>query len=314
MKLSKQQLKIIKRVAIVIFAVVLTFSAVMIVPSVKSKIQSSTKSEQVDNTVETSADATTSTTQTTTTTEPETSETETETTTEIRTEAETTTEVTEQQKPTEPTTENVVPMDRTVYLTFDDGPTRNTGKILDILDEYGVKATFFVMNSGSYNYYMKEIVDRGHQIALHTYTHQYTIYQSVDTYYDDLNKISELVKKETGVETKLIRFPGGSSNTVSKKYCKGIMTTLTKDVVAKGYYYYDWNCTNNDAGGANTVEEQLKYAKRYPKGAKEIVVLMHDKSTTANALPSIIEYYQSQGMKFGVITPEVTGAHHSPLN
>ncbi len=204
---------------------------------------------------------------------------------------------------------------KTVYLTFDDGPSPYTSKILDILDEYGVKATFFVMN-GRYNSKMKDIVDRGHAIGLHTYSHNYSkVYASDEAYFNDLQKISEVVKKETGAETKLIRFPGGSSNTISKKYSKGIMTRLTKSVLEEGYVYFDWNCSNGDADGADTVQKQLEFCSKFPKGAKNIVVLMHDtKKVTMEALPKIIEYYKSCEMEFGILTPTTEVSKHPVLN
>ncbi len=205
--------------------------------------------------------------------------------------------------------------DKTVYLTFDDGPSYYTPEILDILDRYGVKATFFVIN-GRYNSTMKDIVNRGHQIGLHTYSHDYSkIYKSDKAYFDDLQKIHDVVLKETGVDAKVMRFPGGSSNTVSKNYSKGIMSRITKAVGEKGYVYFDWNCSNGDADGANTTAKQLKFCKQYPKSASKVIVLMHDtKKATMEALPSIIEYYQSQGMKFDVLTPSVKPIHHNVLN
>lgn len=276
---SKKFIKI-KRTFIILVAMLIAFTGVMSVSSLKSRNKSGKDKEVASSTTEVAS----------------TTETTTETTT-----AESTT------KPDDGKTR--------VYLTIDDGPSAYTGQILDILDQYNVKATFFVVNAGYYNYFMKDIVDRGHQIALHSYTHNYSdIYRSADAYYADLNKISALVKEQTGVESNLIRFPGGTSNTVSRKYNTGIMTFLAEDVEKKGYYYYDWHCTNYDAGGAETVAEQLSYCKMYPRNEKEVIVLMHDKGITANALPYIIEYYQSQGMVFDVITPEVTGAHHKPSN
>lgn len=204
---------------------------------------------------------------------------------------------------------------KTVYLTFDDGPSQYTPEILNVLDKYGVKATFFVVN-GKYNGTMKKIVDRGHQIGLHTYTHNYEkVYASDSAYFADLQKIHDVVLKETGVDTKIIRFPGGSSNTVSKKYSKGIMSRVTKAVGEKGYVYFDWNCTNGDAEGAATVQKQLEYCAKFPKSASRIIVLMHDtKKTTLEALPKIIEYYQSCGMTFDVLTPFTTPVHHNVLN
>lgn len=205
---------------------------------------------------------------------------------------------------------------KTVYLTFDDGPSQYTSQILDILDSYGVKATFFVKNGGRYNYLMKSIVDRGHQIALHTYSHDYKrIYASDEAYYKDLKQISDLVLEQTGTESKIIRFPGGSSNSISRKYSNGIMTRLTKSVVEKGYIYFDWNCSNGDADGANNTEKQLSFCKQYPKSANTIIVLMHDtKSATMEALPKIIEYYHSQGMKFGKLTENTPVVHHKVTN
>ena len=205
---------------------------------------------------------------------------------------------------------------KTVYLTFDDGPSSYTPQILDTLDKYGVKATFFVKNGGKYNYVMKDIVNRGHSIGLHTYSHDYKkIYSSDTAYFNDLNKISDLVYEQTGVRTKIMRFPGGTSNTVSKNHSKGIMSRLSKSVTEQGYVYFDWNCSNGDAGGANTVQKQLNECSRYPKSASTVVVLMHDtKSTTRDALPKIIEYYQSCGFKFGVLTTSSPRVQHRANN
>ncbi len=203
----------------------------------------------------------------------------------------------------------------TVYLTFDDGPSPYTSEILDILDQYGVKATFFVVN-GKYNSVMKDIVNRGHKIGLHCYRHVYSeIYASDEAYFADLQKISDVVKKETGVTADIMRFPGGGSNTVSKKYSKGIMTRLTKEVVEKGYAYFDWNCSNGDADGANTVAKQLEFCSQFPKGAKNVVVLMHDsKEITKESLPKIIEYFKSCEMTFGVLEKDTSFTNHPVYN
>lgn len=204
---------------------------------------------------------------------------------------------------------------KTVYLTFDDGPCAYTPEILDILDEYNVKATFFVVN-GKYNHIMKEIVDRGHKIGLHCYRHVYSeIYASDEAYFKDLQKIHNVVKKETGIDADIIRFPGGGSNTISKKYSKGIMTRLTKSVVEKGYAYFDWNCYNGDADGVKSVVKQVQNCSQFPRGADNIVVLMHDnKEATVRALPKIIEYYQSCGMTFGVLRKDTSFTNHPVYN
>ncbi len=208
--------------------------------------------------------------------------------------------------------------EKTIYLTFDDGPSSYTPEILDILDKYNVKATFFVINT-NYNKYMKNIVDRGHTIALHSYTHDYKkIYASEDAYYKDLQLISDTVYKETGVRTKIIRFPGGGSNTISRNHCKGIMSKITKGVEEKGYHYFDWNVSSGDADGNNVpVQKLIDQCKKVPKYSNTIVVLMHDtkaKHTTVDALPTIIENYKAMGYKFSAITDKTPPVHHKVNN
>lgn len=190
-----------------------------------------------------------------------------------------------------------------IYLTFDDGPGKYTGQILDTLKKYNVKATFFVTGKGSDSLILREYKE-GHTVGLHTYSHSYsTVYGSVDNYFSDLNKISDRVKRITGVESKIIRFPGGSSNTVSKKYSKGIMTTLTKEVVNRGYKYYDWNISSGDAGDTTTSTGVYNNVIRNLSHSRPNMVLMHDiKSYTANAIESIIVYGLNNGYRFEAIT------------
>ncbi|WP_288162231.1 polysaccharide deacetylase family protein [Dubosiella newyorkensis] len=140
---------------------------------------------------------------------------------------------------------------KVVYLTFDDGPSENTAKILDILDKYNAKATFFVTgNHPEYNKYMKRAAKEGHTIGLHTYTHNYSqLYSSEEAYFDDLQQISDMVEDVTGKKSKVIRFPGGSSNMISANYVDGLMTTLTQKVQEQGYQYFDWNVDSTDASG-----------------------------------------------------------------
>lgn len=203
-----------------------------------------------------------------------------------------------------------------VYLTFDDGPSGNTGKVLDILDRYGVKATFFVVWNAYYADMYAEIVARGHAIGLHSYTHNYSeIYRSADAYFADLQRISDAVYERTGVRTKLMRFPGGSSNTVSRNYCRGIMTYLTREVENRGYVYFDWNAANGDAMGYSlSVSEMVNMAK---STADRVVVLQHDaapKYSTVTALPYIIEYYLNNGYYFLPLNENSFTAHHAVAN
>ena len=315
MKINSENKSKLFNIAIIAVSFVMLFS---VVTGIAFGLRTGTNNVQVEQSSSSTENPTSSSTQTESQTESTTEESSTEeSTTETPTES---TTVAPTEPPRDLNKDPIIPpivdaKGKTVYLTFDDGPSIYTKEILDTLDKYGVKATFFVVN-GKQNHLMKEIVNRGHQIGLHTYTHRYDIlYKSEQAYYDDLNKINEVVKNETGVETKLIRFPGGSSNAISKKYSKGLMTKLTASVVENGYYYYDWNCTNGDAEGAKTVTDQLRYCSKFPRSANEIVVLMHDnKKLTAQSLPYIIEYYKACGMEFGILTPEVTGAHHPVHN
>lgn len=209
---------------------------------------------------------------------------------------------------------------KVVYLTFDDGPSKNTPQLLDVLDELGVKATFFVVGNAvnAYPQHLTEIVNRGHTVALHAYQHEYSeIYKSEQAYFEDLQKISDLVYNWTGVRTNIIRFPGGSSNQVSKNHCPGIMTSLTKKVVEKGYQYYDWNVDSGDADGRTMpVEFLTSHFKTY--GLKpSINLLMHDtadKYTTIEALPTIVKYYKDNGYEFDVIDEDAYVCHHAALN
>ena len=200
-----------------------------------------------------------------------------------------------------------------IYLTFDDGPNEGTTNvILDILKQNNVKATFFVTGKGPDSLIQREYQE-GHAIALHTFTHNYeTVYKSVDNY---LAQIQNRVKKLTGTETKIIRFPGGSSNTVSKKYSKGIMSVLTKDVVSKGYHYFDWNVDSDDAGGArNSTTVYNNVIKGLSKNRSNIV-LMHDvKPQTRDALNNIIKYGKNNGYTFEKITMQTPMVTHKVNN
>ncbi len=207
--------------------------------------------------------------------------------------------------------------EKVVYLTFDDGPSANTQKIMDILAKYDAKATFFVTGRNQdYNYLIKDAYQAGHTIALHTYSHEYsTVYASVDAYFDDLNKVGQMVKKEIGFVPHYIRFPGGSSNTISRRYCQGIMSTLTKKVIEQGYQYYDWNGDSTDASG-----NHVAVAKLIRNGTlchdNNVMILCHDtqaKDTTVQALPSIIEHYKNLGYTFKGID-DATYAPHQSVN
>lgn len=208
----------------------------------------------------------------------------------------------------------------TIYLTFDDGPTSDsTPAILDILKKRNIKATFFVLNYNDQNaQYIKREHQEGHTVALHGYTHTYSeVYQSADSCLENFRKIGERVYNTIGVNSKIIRFPGGSSNTVSKKYCKGVMTEVTQKAIQEGYRYFDWNVDSDDAGKAKTSERIYNNVTNGVKPNRDNVVLMHDFSgnhKTIDALDDIITWGLEQGYDFKNITRETPMITHSVNN
>lgn len=196
------------------------------------------------------------------------------------------------------------PKDKTpgkvAYLTFDDGPsTTVTPKILKTLDDYNIKATFFVLGSmaESNPNLLKTIKAKGHSIGNHSYSHKYSyIYANMNNFWYEINKTEKTFKNILGpnFKTKLIRFPGGSFENYKKPY--------KNSAIKKGYKVYDWNALNGDSEAKNvSVSRLLARTKETVRGQKEIVFLMHDnsgKDTTAQALPAIIDYLKSQGYTF----------------
>ena len=185
---------------------------------------------------------------------------------------------------------------RKVYLTFDDGPSSNTDNILDILDTYGVKATFFVTGKegakaeSSY----RRIVEEGHTLGMHSYTHDYSvIYASEEAFMEDMEKLQRYLYDVTGVQSTYIRFPGGSSNKVSDVD----MRLLITDVHEAGMEYFDWNVSSQDASSKPlTKEEILDNCLNSIERFQNCIILMHDagsKDSTVEALPELIEHIQA---------------------
>lgn len=208
-----------------------------------------------------------------------------------------------------------MPDNKTVYLTFDDGPGPYTGKLLDVLDKYQVKATFFVKDS-DHNALMKEIVDRGHSIGIHSVTHDYaSIYASPEAYFEDLRNMQEIIRENTGVVTTLMRFPGGSSNTVSAGSYLGIMSLLSEAVQDAGYQYFDWNVDSNDAGGARNTQTVVNNVTQGIAGERVSIVLQHDiHEYSVNAVEEIIQWGLERGYSFQPLTQNSPGFHHPIAN
>ena len=205
------------------------------------------------------------------------------------------------------------------YLTFDDGPSSITHSVLDILKKYNVKATFFVINSGNYNKEtLQREVNEGHTIGLHAYDHNYAIaYKDDNSYLDGIDKLRAKVKADTGFDSHYIRFPGGSSNTISKRYSKGIMSRITKTAKQRGYKYYDWNVDDDDAGRARTADDCYNNVIKELRPNRSNIVLMHDFGTNKKileALPRIIEYCQKNGYTMLPIDDNTPEIHHGLSN
>jgi len=181
---------------------------------------------------------------------------------------------------------------REVYLTFDDGPSIYTDRILDILKEYGVKATFFVVAKGKEDYEdsLRRIVAEGHTLGMHSYSHKYReIYASKEAFIKDVNALQDYLHDVTGVYPQVYRFPGGSSNRASGVSMKDLEAYLSEI----GVRYYDWNVSCRDATGRGLGKDSVTYyATHELADYSEAIILMHDaadKKSTVDALPGIIE-------------------------
>lgn len=207
--------------------------------------------------------------------------------------------------------------DKIVYLTFDDGPGKYTQKLLDVLDQYNVKATFFVTNQyPEYQELIKAEHEKGHTVALHSYSHDYaSIYASQEAFYKDLQKMSDVCYEQADIRPTIIRFPGGSSNTVSAHYRNGIMTELTESLGLKGYQYCDWNVTSGDAGETTDTSKVAENVIEGIQKNKVSVVLQHDvKEFSVNAVEKIINWGLANGYTFLPMDTSMTMVHHTVNN
>ena len=194
------------------------------------------------------------------------------------------------------TDEEKYPGMQLVYLTFDDGPSKYTDEILDILSEHEVKATFFTIGKEGYDDQYKRIVAEGHTLGMHSFSHKYSsIYASLDAFAEDVSSIASFLEERTGIRPTYYRFPGGSSNKVSKVPAQDMIHYLSEN----GYVYYDWNVSSEDA--ASAMKDANVIVKNVVNGVGNkttAVVLMHDaasKRSTVEALPIIIETLQKKG-------------------
>ena len=206
---------------------------------------------------------------------------------------------------------------RRVYLTFDDGPSSNTDKILDILNEYGVKATFFVCGNERYAEEYQRIVEEGHTLGMHSYSHKFReIYQSPEAFKEDMDTLHDYLYEVTGIDSRIVRFPGGSSNTICET---DVMQELIDNLSQQGMTYFDWNVSSGDAASGYVSAEKiarnvLDNVSKY----NSVIILMHDaasKNTTVEALPIIIEaILEAEDTVLLPITEDTTPIQHVQAN
>ena len=208
----------------------------------------------------------------------------------------------------------ISPKGKTIYLTFDDGPGPDTGRLLDLLKRYDVQATFFVVDTG-YPELLRRIVNEGHSIGVHTCSHRYgQIYSGADAYFQDVFAMQQVIQDATGVETWLLRFPGGSSNTISRGK-PGLMTYLTQAVEDCGFSYFDWNVDSDDAGSAKTAGAVFQNVIAGIQGNPCSVVLQHDiHSYSVDAVERIIRWGLDNGYQFLPLQTDSPVVHHGVQN
>lgn len=196
------------------------------------------------------------------------------------------------------------------YLTFDDGPSSVTPRVLNVLEKLGIKATFFVIGrTGEADIQtLRRIHEEGHSIGLHSYSHDYRkIYRSVEDYLTDFQALEQWVFDITGERAEIFRFPGGSNNAAAQK---GIITAIADEMTRRGYIYYDWNViAHDDKKEVYSAEELLRNVKASAKGKldRDLILLFHDngtRKTTPEVLEPVVRYFQENGYEFAPITSE----------
>ena len=210
-----------------------------------------------------------------------------------------------------------MPQEKVIYLTFDDGPSVHTRQLLRILDRYGAKATFFLVDTGLCGEeLLQQMVRSGHSIGIHSMSHDFeTIYSSDEAYMEDALAMQALVLQRAGITTMLLRFPGGSSNTVSCRYNKGIMSRLIRMVEEAGFTYFDWNVDSRDAAGCRNAEEIYQNVISGIQGKTWAVVLQHDvTSYSVQAVERILIWGKCNGYRFCALNESSPQCHHPVQN
>lgn len=203
-----------------------------------------------------------------------------------------------------------------VYLTFDDGPSIYTGQILDILAANDIKATFFVIGRDKQYYdYYKRIVEEGHTIGMHSYSHVYQdFYKSEDSFAEEITRLNDLIYEVTGTKSSIFRFPGGSSNHVAPLPIQDYIAYLNENNIN----YYDWNALNGDAVTSGLTPDQLvNNVMNDVSNNQDSIVLMHDLQTTHTTVESLqllIDTLKSEGYEILPIDENTPLIQHVSCN
>ena len=208
------------------------------------------------------------------------------------------------------------PEDKLVYLTFDDGPGTYTDELLDILDRHGVKVTFFVTGAfPEYRDFIRREAEAGHTVAVHTYSHSYSaIYASEDAYWADFDRMNDIIEEQTGRRSAFFRFPGGSSNTVSRSN-PGIMTRLAAQADERGLVYFDWNVESGDAGRTENSDEVFDNIIEGIQSFDRSVVLCHDiHRWTIDAMDRVLTWCEQNGYTILPLDADAPTCHHTIAN
>lgn len=199
---------------------------------------------------------------------------------------------------------------KVAYLTFDDGPSKRTTELLDILKDCKVHATFFVigLNAEKYPDVLKQMIYDGNVIGVHSWTHKYSyIYKNTQNFLDDFNKLKDYIKQTTGVKPDVCRFPGGTNNTVCFSYNKDhIMKSIVAAVQNMGFEYYDWNVSSGEANAVPpSTNEIINTVVSQCKGKSIAVILFHDTGNPRYnaAIPEIVSELRSMGFVFDTLSP-----------
>lgn len=201
---------------------------------------------------------------------------------------------------------------KSIYLTFDDGPSGYTERLLEVLDRYNIKATFFVTNRVNYPDILPKIAAAGHAIGNHTANHDYEmLYASEESFLDALEKMEAIILDQTGIRTSLFRFPGGSASIDRHTPQEGMARTLAALVQDHGYQYFDWDLDSRDTAEARTPGAVYKNVISGVRGRTKTVVLQHDiKKFSVDAVERIIVWGLKNGYTFLPLNADSPAVHH----